>query len=159
MSRIEARRRYLEEVRQVRAFDGPDLPARCSRSQDDHVAVSRWLRDAADVTEPRRAIVAADIGLCGLWRVMSRDEFLAPAPPGRWSGQPPARSAASRPRAWSEYLSVELLDDLQEWNDAWDCDGPDVQALEERGHALAVRVQEQLGADRLQAHIGYRQAR
>jgi GNAT superfamily N-acetyltransferase len=107
----------------------------------------RWLRDASAMTEPQRAIVAADVGLCGLGRVLSREEFLAPPPAGRWSGYPPARSAVSRPRAWSEHLPAQLLDDLQEWNDAWDCDGrPDVHALEERGRALAIRVQEQLGS-------------
>lgn len=98
------------------------------------------------MTEPQRAIVAADIGLCGLGRVLTREEFLAPAPPGRWSGQPPARPPVSRPRAWSEHLTAQLVDDLQEWNDAWDCDRPDEPALQERGRALAVLVQEQLGS-------------
>jgi hypothetical protein len=40
-----------------------------------------------------------------------------------------------------------LLDDLQEWNDDWDTEDPDVRLLQLRGRDLAVRVQEQLGTD------------
>jgi hypothetical protein len=48
---------------------------------------------------------------------------------------------------WSDRLSGELLEDLQAWNDAWDADGADPQALEERGRELAARVQDELGTD------------
>lgn len=55
--------------------------------------------------------------------------------------RPAARRAAPR----------ELRDDLQAWNDAWDERDPSfeekVTLLQDRGRQLAVRVQEELGAD------------
>jgi hypothetical protein len=48
-------------------------------------------------------------------------------------------------------LTRELRDDLQAWNDAWDERDPSfeekVTLLQDRGRQLAVRVQEELGAD------------
>jgi hypothetical protein len=82
----------------------------------------------------------------GIWHVTTLEELTAPAPRGRWTGAPPA-DRGSRPRAWSDKLSGGLLDDLQEWNDAWDHRHAhvDAEALQERGRALAVRVQAEFG--------------
>jgi hypothetical protein len=77
-----------------------------------------------------------------------------PAPRrGYWTGTaPPPRN--ERPRAWSDRLSDELLDDLQAWNDSWDDnhasrgnDEVTARALQEQGRDLAVRVQNELGTD------------
>jgi hypothetical protein len=101
---------------------------------------------AGRVTEPRRVLIGWDYGAHGIWRVLTKEEKEAPAPPGRWSGTPPS-SWHDRPRPWSDRLSGELLDDLQAWNDACAADGAGAQALQERGRELAVQVQGELGTD------------
>jgi hypothetical protein len=47
----------------------------------------------------------------------------ATSPGGRWSGDAPPHKQ-KRIRAWSDRLTSELLDDLQEWNDAWTAPTP-----------------------------------
>jgi hypothetical protein len=96
--------------------------------------------------ERRRVLIAWDVGAHGIWRVLTKEEKEAPAKPGTWSGIPP-RDLAHRPRPWRDQLSNQLLHDLQEWNDAWDTEAPDSQALQERGRELAARVQDELGTD------------
>lgn len=44
-------------------------------------------------------------------------------------------------------LGAGLIDALCEWNRAWERDETKTGPLQERGRQLAVRVQEQLGAD------------
>jgi hypothetical protein len=50
-------------------------------------------------------------------------------------------------RPWSDRLTSELLDDLQEWNDAWDSNDVHSHVLQQRGRDLAIRVQDELGTD------------
>ena len=70
----------------------------------------------------------------------------ATSPGGRWSGDAPPHKQ-KRIRAWSDRLTSELLDDLQEWNDAWDSTDANTRALQERGPDLASRVQDEVGTD------------
>jgi hypothetical protein len=98
------------------------------------------------VTEPRRVLIDWDYGAHGIWRVLTRQEKEAPAPGGRWSGAAPPREQR-RIRAWSDRLTSDLLDDLQEWNDAWGTADADTRALQERGRDLAIRAQDELGTD------------
>jgi hypothetical protein len=63
-----------------------------------------------------------DYSAHGIWWVLTRQEMDAPAPAGRWRREPHAEGP-SRMRPWSDRLTSELLDDLQEWNDA--CPGHD----------------------------------
>jgi hypothetical protein len=85
-----------------------------------------------------------DYGAHGIWWVLTRQEKEAPAPAGRWSGEAPAAQQQRR-RPWSDRLTSELLDDLQEWNDAWDSNDVDSRVLQQRGRELAIRVQDELG--------------
>ena len=99
--------------------------------------------------EPRRVLIDWDWGASGIWKVTTREELLAPSPPGRWTGVPQPVSA-DRHRAWSDVLSAELLDDLQQWND--ECGraerhGGISDALRERGRLLAIRTQNELGTE------------
>jgi hypothetical protein len=98
------------------------------------------------MTEPRRVLIAWDVSAHGIWWVLTKDEKEAPAPPGSWSGIRP-RNLPHRPKPWSDRLSGELLHEVQEWNDAWDIEDPNSQALQERGRELAARVQDELGTD------------
>ena len=41
---------------------------------------------ACRVTEPRRVLIGWDYGAHGIWRVLTKEEKEAPAPPGRWRG-------------------------------------------------------------------------
>lgn len=99
-----------------------------------------------DVTEPRRVLIDWDYGAHGIWWVLTRQEKEAPAPGGRWSGAAPPYGH-ERIRPWSNRLTSELLDDLQEWNDSWDSAAVDAGVLQERGRDLAIRVQDELGTD------------
>jgi hypothetical protein len=101
---------------------------------------------ACRVTEPRRVLIGWDYAAHGIWWVLTKEEKETPAPSGRWSGTA-ASSRPDRPRPWSDRLSGELLDDLQAWNDACAADGANAQALQERGRALAIQVQDELGTD------------
>jgi hypothetical protein len=72
---------------------------------------------------------------------------------GYWTGTAPPRPN-ERPRAWSDRLSEELLDDPQAWNDSWynhhaarENDEITARTLQEQGRDLAVRVQNELGTD------------
>jgi hypothetical protein len=96
------------------------------------------------VAEPRRVLIAWDVSAHGIWWVLTKEEMEAPAPPGSWSGSPPS-DLPHRPKPWSDRLSGDLLRELQEWNDAWDVQSPDSEALDECGRELAVRVQDELG--------------
>lgn len=96
------------------------------------------------MTEPRRVMIDWDYGAHGIWWVLTRQEKEAPARTGYWSGTP--RSDRDRPRPWSDRLSTALLDDLQDWNDAWEAKDADAAALEQRAKDLAGQVQEELGA-------------
>jgi hypothetical protein len=89
-------------------------------------------------------LIAADICAHGIWWVLTKEEKEAPARAGSWSGSPP-RDLPHQPKPWSDRLSANLLADLHEWNDAWDVQDPDSEALDERGRQLAVRVQDELG--------------
>jgi hypothetical protein len=99
---------------------------------------------ACRVTEPRRVLIGWDHAAHGIWWVLTKEEKETPAPSGHWRGTPPS-SRSDRPRPWSDRLSGELLGDLQAWNDACAADGADAQALQERGRALAIQVQDELG--------------
>ena len=55
--------------------------------------------------------------------------------------------AVTSPVPRGDRLSGGLLDDLQAWNDACVADGADAQVLQERGRALAIQVQGELGSD------------
>jgi hypothetical protein len=96
------------------------------------------------MTEPRRVLIASDVGGHGIWWVLTKEEKEAPAPRGSWTGNPPPE-LPHRPRPWSDRLTSDLLDDLQKWNASWDVEHPDAQALQERGRELAGRVQDELG--------------
>jgi hypothetical protein len=91
-------------------------------------------------------LVDWDYGAHGIWWVLTKQEREAPAPAGRWSGEAPAEGQ-KRIRPWSDRLTSELLDDLQEWNDAWDSNDVDSRVLQQRGRDLAIRVQDELGTD------------
>ena len=80
------------------------------------------------MSEPRRVLISWDYGAHGIWWVLTKEEKEAPAPPGRWTGTPPP-GWKDRPRPWNDRLTGELLDDLQEWNDAWDAGEADPRAL------------------------------
>lgn len=99
-----------------------------------------------EVTEPRRVLIDWDYCARGIWWVLTRQEKEAPAPGGRWSGAAPPYDQ-ERIRAWSNLLTSELLDDLQEWNDSWDSAAADAGPLQARGRDLAIRVQDELGTD------------
>ena len=98
------------------------------------------------MTEPRRVLITWDVGAHGIWWVLTKREKEAPATPGSWSGTPPVE-LPHRSKPWSDRLSGDLLHELQVWNDAWDVEDHDSQALEERGRELAARVQDELGTD------------
>jgi hypothetical protein len=91
-----------------------------------------------------------DYGAHGIWWVLTKQEMEAPPPGGRWTGEASPRKR-ERIRAWSNGLTTELLDDLQEWNDAWDTNDPELlsrtRTLQERGRDLAIRVQDELGTE------------
>jgi hypothetical protein len=99
-------------------------------------------------------LIDRDYGASGIWWAPAKEEHEAPAPRGgHWTGTlPPGWD--ERPRAWSDRLTGELLDDLQAWNDSWD-NNPDLRAneeataraLQEQGRELAIRVQDELGTD------------
>lgn len=91
-------------------------------------------------------LIGWDYGAHGIWWVLTKEEKEAPAPAGHRSGTPPS-PRHDRPRPWSDRLSGELLDDLQAWNDACAASGADAPALQERGRALAIQVQDELGID------------
>lgn len=44
---------------------------------------------------PRRVLIGWDCGTHGIWWVLSKEEMEAPAPPGRWSGTPPATGGSN----------------------------------------------------------------
>jgi hypothetical protein len=98
------------------------------------------------VRNPRRVLIGWDYGARGIWWVLSKEEREAPASPGRWSDTPPP-DRHDRPKPWSDQLSGELLDDLHAWNDACAAADANLQALQERGRELAIRVQDELGTD------------
>jgi hypothetical protein len=109
---------------------------------------------ARGVTEPRRVLIDWDHGASGIWWVLAKEEKEAPAPrEGSLTGIAPLLQN-ERPRAWSDQLSEELLDDLQAWNESWDNNHASreneeatARALQEQGRDLAVRVQNELGID------------
>lgn len=108
-----------------------------------------------------RALVDWDFAAHGIWLVLSPDQLHAPAPAdGTWSGSPPPRELAAseqrRVRPWSDKLSRELLEALQEWNSAGERlhrqqqDRVSADALVEFwaiAADLAGRVQRELGAE------------
>lgn len=97
------------------------------------------------MTEPRRVLIDWDYGAHGIWWVLTRQELQARGPHGRpGSTAPAAQPAQAMP--WRDRLSGALLDDLQRWNDAC-ANGAADRRLLERGRDLAIRVQDELGAD------------
>ena len=97
------------------------------------------------MTEPRRVLIDWDYGAHGIWWVLTKEEEAPPARGRRVGIQPPGRLDRARP--WSERLTAGLLDDLQAWNSAWDADNAEPRILQERGRALALRVQDELGTN------------
>jgi hypothetical protein len=100
-------------------------------------------------------LIAFDYHASGIWQVATKEEMAASSYE-EWSAltrsqRQPARAAPHRPLR--DLLSDQLLDDLKAWNDS--CDFTMVQddellddeVLDERGRALAVRVQNELGTD------------
>src|ERR1022692_2790227 len=97
-----------------------------------------------DVTEPRRVLIDWDYGAHGIWWVLTRQEKEAPAPAGRWGGEARAEQQ-KRMRPWSDRLTSELLDDLQEWNDAWDSNGAGSCVFQQLSRDPPIRVQVDFG--------------
>jgi hypothetical protein len=91
-------------------------------------------------------LIDTDYGAQGIWWVLTKEEKESPAPPGRWAGTRPS-PRNDRIKPWTDRLSAELLDDLQQWNRDWEADRADSRELRERGRDLAVRVQDALGTD------------
>jgi hypothetical protein len=58
-----------------------------------------------------------DWGAHGIWTILSPEELTAPAPAGAWFSYERPASEQSPRRPWSDELSADLLDALQEWND------------------------------------------
>ena len=104
----------------------------------------------------RRVLIDWDWGASGIWTILSTEELTAPAPAGRW-GPADLALEQERPRPWSDKLSANLLDALQEWNDyGGELFGPrsdeatwqaGVDAFRSRGAELAAWTQRELGAD------------
>lgn len=97
----------------------------------------------------RRVLIDWDYAASGIWTILTPEELRAPAPPGRRSGTslPP-----SRPRAWADRLSGDLLDALEAWNRHGDtlysgteATQADRAAFWRQAADLAERVQDQLG--------------
>jgi hypothetical protein len=104
------------------------------------------------VTELRRVLIAFDYRADGIWWVATKEEIEAPYE--EWSRLTREQHRLTSHRPWGDLLSDQLLDDLKVWNDSWDFtiveeDEEDVpgEVLEERGRALAIRVQNELGTD------------
>jgi hypothetical protein len=104
------------------------------------------------VTEPRRVLIAFDYRADGIWWVATKEEIEAPYEEHRRLNREHHRLTGHRP--WGDLLSDQLLDDLKVWNDSWDFtivreneeEVPE-EVLEERGRALAIRVQDELETD------------
>jgi hypothetical protein len=100
----------------------PDLPgvltgptAPTTRPISESAAACR-LRRPIVARAVERVLIGWDWGAHGIWTILSPRELAAPRTRGTW--QPLATEVeAQRPRAWSDRLSVELLDALQEWNE------------------------------------------
>lgn len=100
---------------------------------------------------PQRVLIDWDFGAHGIWKILSTEELSAPpAPGGKWA---PFERAMDAPRPWSDRLSIDLLDALQEWNDAGEAilgrgkptTGPDLDAFWTRAAELAEGTQQELG--------------
>lgn len=102
------------------------------------------------VAPAQRVLVDWDFAAHGIWTILSAEELSAPAPAGRWA---PREPGIERPRPWSDRLSTDLLDALQEWNDAGEAiigrggstAGPELDAFWTRAGELAERTQQELG--------------
>lgn len=107
----------------------------------------------------KRVLIDWDWGASGIWTILSADELSAPAPAGMWYSAD-LEAEAERPHPWSDKLSTDLLDALQEWNDHGgklfhplgpDSDDETSRANEDaflsRGAELAVCTQRELGPD------------
>jgi hypothetical protein len=66
---------------------------------------------------PKRVLIDWDWGAHGIWTILSPEELTAPAPAGAWFSYERPASEQSPRRPWSDELSADLLDALQEWND------------------------------------------
>lgn len=109
----------------------------------------------ADVaTARKRVLIDWDWGAHGIWTILSGEDLAAPAPTGVWrSYEKPASEAAPRP--WSDQLSAELLEALQEWNDRGErvfdytrtaeASEEERDAFRTKGEELAARTQRELG--------------
>jgi hypothetical protein len=115
------------------------------------------------VTELRRVLIAFDYRADGIWWVATKEEIEAPYEERSRLNREHHRLTSHRP--WGDLLSDQLLDDLKAWNDSWDFtivqeDEEDVpeEVLYERGRDLAIRVQDELGADGWEVlyHLGDR---
>jgi hypothetical protein len=107
----------------------------------------------------KRVLIDWDWGASGIWTILSAEELSAPGPAGSWYSAAPL-AEAERPRPWSDKLSADLLDALQEWNDHGgelfhplgpDSDDATSRATEDafmsRGAKLAAWTQRELGPD------------
>jgi hypothetical protein len=101
-------------------------------------------------------LIAFDYRASGIWQVSTKEDTEAPSYK-EWSSLARAQhrqgGAATR-RPWGDLLSDQILDDLKAWNDSWDFtivqedeEIVEDEVLKERGRALAIRVQNELGTD------------
>jgi hypothetical protein len=109
-------------------------------------------------------LIAFDYRAHGIWWVSTKEEQEAPTYE-EWSRLTRGQHQPTSHRAWGDLLSDQLLDDIQAWNDSQDFtivqeDEEDVpeEVLYDRGRQLAVRVQNELGADSWEVlyHMGGR---
>jgi hypothetical protein len=104
----------------------------------------------------RRVLIDWDWGAHGIWTILSAEEIAAPPPAGRWAPAD-ALTEQARRRPWSDKLSLDLLDELQKWNDhGGDLFGPrsdeatwkaGLDGFRSRGAELAACTQRELGPD------------
>lgn len=100
-------------------------------------------------------LIAFDYCASGIWQVVTKEDEDASYEERSAQTRTQRQPARVTPhRQLGDLLSDQLLDDLKAWNDS--CDFTMVQGddellddevLDERGRALAVRVQKELGTD------------
>ena len=108
----------------------------------------------AGVDRPQRVLIDWDYAAHGIWTIQAAEARSAPAAPGGSWG-PRKDGATDRPRPWSDLLSSDLLDALQDWNDTGETllgprgkpsgVGPELDKFWALAAELAHRTQQELG--------------